>query len=273
MRTANRVRRVTDTARPELGRPGAGRPDAGGLQVVSRAAQILRMLDAEHAEVRINEVAEELAIGRTSAHRYLQSLAAEGFLQRSGDDAGAYRLGPLLAGLGASMLASNRVVDLGRPLLQELADSTGETAVLGIWTGTSAVAMLCEEPRGKAVNMTVRIGAPLQADSAQGIAFLAHLRDARAVERALARATEEQRERVPDLVDDARRRGFATSGTVLPGVAAIAAPVFEGSGEIAATIALIAATEVLGGPRLGRLSTDLRATAARLSRQLGFVAG
>jgi DNA-binding IclR family transcriptional regulator len=255
---------VTDTARAR-----AGRPDAGGLQVVSRAAQILRMLDAEHVEVRINEVAEELAIGRTSAHRYLQSLAAEGFLQRAGE--GAYRLGPLLAGLGAAMLASNRVVDLGRPLLQQLADATGETAVLGIWTGTNAVAVLCEEPRGKAVNMTVRIGAPLQADSAQGIAFLANLRDPRAVERVLARASAEQRERVPDLVDDARRRGFATSGTVLPGVAAIAAPVFEGSGQIAATIALVAATEVLGGPRLVPLAAELRATAKLLSEQLGHV--
>jgi DNA-binding IclR family transcriptional regulator len=265
MSVATRLRRVTDSARPD-----AGKPDPGGLQVVSRVAEILRMLDAERSEVRINEVAELLGIGRTSAHRYLQSLAAEGFLQRAGD--GAYRLGPLLAGLGATMLASNRVVDLGRPLLQELADATGETAVLGIWSGTNAVAVLCEEPRGKAVNMTVRIGAPLQADSAQGVAFLAHLRDARAVERALARATDEQQERVPDLVDDARRRGFATSGTVLPGVAAIAAPVFEGSGEISATVALVAATEVLGGSRLGRLATELQATAARLSQQLGHLA-
>lgn len=268
MRTATRVRRVTDSARSE-----AGRPDAGGLQVVSRAAQILRMLDAEHAEVRINEVAEELGIGRTSAHRYLQSLAAEGFLQRSGADAGAYRLGPLLAGLGAAMLASNRVVDLGRPLLQELADTTGETAVLGIWTGTSAVAMLCEEPRGKAVNMTVRIGAPLQADSAQGVAFLANLRDDRAVQRALSRATDEQRMRLPGLIADARERGYATSGAVLPGVAAIAAPVLEGAGEIAATIALIAASEVLAGPRLDELAAALKATADDLSLQLGFVAG
>lgn len=265
MSTATRVRRVTDSARTD-----AGRPDAGGLQVVSRAAQILRMLDAEHAEVRINEVAEELGIGRTSAHRYLQSLAAEGFLQRSGADAGAYRLGPLLAGLGAAMLASNRVVDLGRPLLQELADATGETAVLGIWTGTSAVAMLCEEPRGKAVNMTVRIGAPLQVDSAQGVAFLANLRDERAVQRALSRASDDQRMRVPALVEEARQRGYATSGTVLPGVAAIAAPAFEGSGDIVATIALVAASEVLAGPRLEELAAELRATAARLSAQLGF---
>jgi DNA-binding IclR family transcriptional regulator len=268
MRTANRVRRVIDSARSE-----AGRPDAGGLQVVSRAAQILRMLDAEHAEVRINEVAEELAIGRTSAHRYLQSLAAEGFLQRSGADAGAYRLGPLLAGLGAAMLASNRVVDLGRPLLQELAEATGETAVLGIWSGTNAVAVLCEEPRGKAVNMTVRIGAPLQADSAQGIAFLAHLRDERAVQRALERATDAQRERVPGLVEDARARGFSTSGSVLPGVGAIAAPAFDGTGEIAATVALVSASEVLDGPSLGELAGALRTTARRLSTQLGFIAG
>ncbi|MCH1883976.1 IclR family transcriptional regulator [Agrococcus sp. ARC_14] len=254
---------MSDTARAD-----AGKPDAGGLQVVSRAAQILRMLDAEHTELRINEVAAELEIGRTSAHRYLQSLAAEGFLARVGD--GAYRLGPLLAGLGAAMLASNRVVDLGRPLLQELAEATGETAVLGIWTGTNAVAVLCEEPRGKSVNMTVRIGAPLQADSAQGIAFLAHLREQPTVERVLRRATDAQRERVPGLVEEARTRGYATSASVLPGVAAIAVPAFDSSGQVAATVALVAASSVLEGDAREALAAELQATAARLSAQLGF---
>ena len=168
---------------------------------------------------------------------------------------------------------STRVVDLGRPLLQELAGSTGETAVLAIWTGTSAVAMLCEEPHGKSGTVDVRIGASLPADSAQGVAFLASLRDEAVVQRAMASATEEERLRLPGLIEDARQRGYAASGTILPGVTAIAAPVHDGSGEIAATIAIIARTEVLAGTRLDELASALKATADDLSLQLGFVAG
>lgn len=168
---------------------------------------------------------------------------------------------------------NDRVVELGRPLLQELAGSTGETAVLGIWTGTSAVAMRCEEPPGKVGSADVRIGAPLPADSAQGVAFLASLRDDGVVQRAMASATEEERLRLPGLIEDARQRGYATSGTVTSGTAAIAVPVHEGSGEIAATIAIIAASEVLTGPRLDELVSALKATADDLSLQMGFVAG
>ena len=95
----------------------------GGLQVISRAAQILRMLDAQRPEVRINDVAAELGIGRTSAYRYLQSLAVEGFLERVGDG-GSYRLGPLLAGLGASVLSESGVIEVAGPFLEQLAGTT-----------------------------------------------------------------------------------------------------------------------------------------------------
>lgn len=245
----------------------AGRSEnAGGLQVVARTAQILRMFDADRAELRINDVAEELQIGRTSAHRYLQSMAAEGFVQRVGD--GSYRLGPLLAGLGATLLSGTRVVELAKPFLAQLAEATGETAVLGIWTGANAVAVLCEEPPGKAVNMTVRIGSALPVDSAQGICFLAHLDDEATTARAL-RGVERKRDAVLALIDEARTAGFAESGAVIPGVGAIAAPVFESTGHITATVAIVAPLETLQAPHRDAMARSMLATATAVSRQLG----
>ncbi|MDO9396361.1 MAG: helix-turn-helix domain-containing protein, partial [Herbiconiux sp.] len=105
---------MTDSERPE---------GAGNLQVVARTAQILRMFDAQRAELRINDVADELEVGRTSAHRYLQSMAVEGMLQRVGD--GSYRLGPLLTGLGATMLSNTRAVEIADPFLRQLAEAGG----------------------------------------------------------------------------------------------------------------------------------------------------
>lgn len=242
------------------------RPDSGGLQVVTRTAQILRLFDADRTTVRSALVEQELGIGRTSAHRYLQSMATEGLLQRAGD--GAYRLGPLLAGLGSAMLTRNRVIDLGRPLIRELADTSDQTAVLGIWTGTNAVAMLCEEPRGKTVHMTVRIGAPLPLDSAQGIAFLASQPDDSTLERVLRGESDEERRRLQQLVADARALGYARSAAVLPGVGAVAVTVRDASGEAVATIATIAATEMLTDARLETLIPQLRTTADQLGTQL-----
>ena len=242
------------------------KPDSGGLQVVARTAQILRLLDSDRTTVRINLVADELGIGRTSAHRYLQSMASEGLLQRAGD--GAYRLGPLLAGLGAAMLTRTRVVDLGRPLIKDLAEDSEETAVLGIWTGSNAVAMLCEEPRGKTVNMTVRIGAPLPLDSAQGIAFLASQTDNTTLERVLRDAEDAERARILSLVEDATSLGYARSASVLPGVGAVAVVARDSAGEPVATVATIAATEMLTDARLEALVPKLESAARQLSDQL-----
>lgn len=243
------------------------RPEgAGNLQVVARAAQILRMFDVQRAELRINDVADELEIGRTSAHRYLQSMAVEGMLQRVGD--GSYRLGPLLTGLGATMLSSTRAVEIADPFLRQLAEACGETTVLGIWTGANAVAVLCKEPPGKTVNMTVRIGAALRADSAQGLCFLSYLDDEAVLARSL-RGTDLDRETFLNRIAETTQRGYAVSDAVLPGIGAIAAPVFDGTGTVAATVAIVAPLETLRGDRLAALATPLIATANTISHQLG----
>ncbi|MGO4692593.1 IclR family transcriptional regulator [Glaciibacter sp. 2TAF33] len=239
----------------------------GRLQVVARTAQILRMFDTGRADLRINDVADELLIGRTSAHRYLQSMAAEGLLQQGAD--GSYRLGPLLAGLGATMLSSTRVVETAEPFLAQLAEASGETAVLGIWTGSNAVAVLCKEPPGKTVNMTVRIGSALPVDSAQGICFLAYLDDEATTARAL-RGAEHKRASVLARIAEVLDRGHSSSGAVIPGVGAIAAPVFDRTGGIAATVAIVSSLETLQASHVDAMARSMRATAAAVSRQLGY---
>lgn len=240
---------------------------AGKLQVITRAAQILRMFDAYRTELRINDVADGLQIGRTSAHRYLQSMAVEGFLHQMGD--GSYRLGPLLVGLGATMLSNTRLIEIAEPFLAQLAETSRETVVLGIWTGANATAVLCTEPPGKTVNMTVRVGSPLPVDSAQGICLLAYLDDDATMIRAL-RGAEQKRDSVLARINETRERGFASSGEVIPGIGAIAAPVFDRTGAITATVAIIASRETLHGAEVDAMVRSMQSTAGAVSRQLGF---
>lgn len=238
---------------------------SGGLQVVSRSAQILRMFSSDRTEVRINDVAEELGIGRTSAHRYLQSLASEGFLQRVNEN--DYRPGPLIMGIAASMLTGPKIIDVAEPLLAALAEQTGQTAVLGLWSGSSAVAVASKEPSGKSVNMTVRIGAPLGPQSAQGLAFLAWGSPA-GRDRVLAKLGP-ARTAVERKLGEAAAAGYTASEAVIEGVAAIAAPVFDAGGTIIATLALVAPVGVLDTTSASRDVAELKATASSLSGLLG----
>lgn len=242
---------------------------ATGLQVISRSAQILRMLGAGHTTLRLIDVVNELQIGRTTAYRYLQSLANEGLLSAGGD--GSYGLGPLVAGLGATMLSEARHIDVASPFLEQLAENTGETSVLGIWTGGSAVAVLCKESPGKPVSMRVRIGAALPADAAQSIVFLANQKSKFAVERSLNDLPTGRSERARLAVEAARLDGFAVSDVVLSGVSAIAAPVFDASGRIAATIALVAPTSNLKTAADGKHVELLLSTSYAISHELGAI--
>lgn len=238
---------------------------SGGLQVVARSAQILRMFTSIRTAVRINDVAEELRIGRTSAHRYLQSLAAEGFLQRVNES--DYQLGPLIIDLAASMAGRLRIVDAAGPVLEQLAIDSGQTAVLGIWSGASAVAVACKEPPGKSVNVTVRIGAPLGPRSAQGRAFLVWGPNS-VKERSLAALKQDH---VEDgaLLEVARTSGFTESSAITDGVAAIAAPVYDRLEQMLATIAVVAPVGVLNTAAGSAHTTALLAAARDLSTSLG----
>jgi len=238
---------------------------AGGLQVVARSARILRMFDAERTDVRINDVAAELGIGRTSAYRYLQSLSAEGFLARVNEN--DYRLGPLILGLAASMTGRADLLEVAGPELERLAGSVRQTAVLGIWSGSSAVAVACKEPSGKSVNMTVRIGAPLGPDSAQGLAFATWGSDevrARSLREAGDRA-----DAVLKAAEEARDRGYTHSAAVLDGVDAVAVPIRDVAGVMVGTLALVAPTGVLDASTSSPHVAGLRQVAADLSSALG----
>ena len=99
------------------------------MSQLSRATLILRAL-AQHPEGRTAmEVAADVGLPRSTAHRLLQCLAAEE-LATQGSDGKRYRLGPTLASLGISV--QSRLVALLHPLVAELSEATVETVDVSI---------------------------------------------------------------------------------------------------------------------------------------------
>ena len=109
--------------------------DEGSQYILSSLDHALDVLGLffEREELTAAQAARELGVSRTAAFRMLYTLEAKGYLTRSPE--GGYRLGIKLFSLGA--LAQSRMVLTGlvRPYLTQLADSTGETAHLGIMDG------------------------------------------------------------------------------------------------------------------------------------------
>ena len=110
-------------------RPGQpARPD-GGVQVIARAAEIMRLLRRSPGGLTQAELMEELGLARTTVHRILAALETAGFVT-SGRSRGRFRLGPEIARL-AEAARHTLILDL-RPYLEELSRTLNETVDLSV---------------------------------------------------------------------------------------------------------------------------------------------
>jgi DNA-binding IclR family transcriptional regulator len=108
----------------------AARSDrAQGVQVLSRAAEILRLLKMNSSGLTQAEIAGKLGLARTTVHRLLKALAEEDFVQAVAST-NRYRLGGEIVHL-ADAVRSALVAEV-HPILQRLSNDIDETVDLSI---------------------------------------------------------------------------------------------------------------------------------------------
>lgn len=242
------------------------RQPKGDIQVIARSAQVLQMFSGPQKSIRVVDVAPLLGVGRTTAHRYLSSLAAAGFLERDND---GYVIGPLLVQLGVQAMSSMLVLEIAEPYLQRLCDETALTAVLGLWGGQNLVVARSQEPRDQLINLSVRVGSPLPIDSAQSMVAMSFM-EKDIVERRLSLVNSAVAKQVRATSDEVLQNGFAVSDTVTHGVRSIAAPVLDGRGMLCATIAVVGTVFTVPADLQSGQVLSLLTTAEQMSRDLGY---
>ena len=107
-----------------------------GVQVIARAASILRLLEERPEGLTLAEIARDVGLARSTVQRILAALAAEDFVVEAQPGRGA-RIGPGLARIASSLVAN--VTELLHARLVALRDEFGETVDLSILSGGSAV--------------------------------------------------------------------------------------------------------------------------------------
>jgi len=110
--------------------------DRQGIQVIARAAAILRRLEQEPEGCNLAELANQLELARSTVHRIVNALVDEGLVASAGSRAG-FKLGPALLRMAAS--ANVEIDRIARPMLQALARDLGETVDLSVLQGKTAV--------------------------------------------------------------------------------------------------------------------------------------
>src|SRR5882672_9972773 len=104
-------------------------PDKSGIQVISRAASILRALRDQPEGLSLGQIAERVDLPRSTVQRIVQALVAERLLMAA-SPTGRVRLGmEILA------LANNSKIDIveaAHQHLKALSAATGETVDLAV---------------------------------------------------------------------------------------------------------------------------------------------
>ena len=108
------------------------------VPAVERSFRILDLLSRSSSPLGTSEVARRLRLAKSTAHGLLRSLEAVGAVQEVHQ---RYRLGPTMERLATIGELRRR----WRPVLQRLADGSGETAFLGQLRG-NRVAIVDEVP-------------------------------------------------------------------------------------------------------------------------------
>jgi DNA-binding IclR family transcriptional regulator len=104
---------------------------ASGVQVINRAAEILRLLQTSSTGMTQVEIAGKLSLARTTVHRILGALEEEGFVTTGqGGARPRYRLGGEIPRLASAV--RRQLIDQMHPLLQALSRATDETADLSV---------------------------------------------------------------------------------------------------------------------------------------------
>jgi DNA-binding IclR family transcriptional regulator len=110
--------------------------DRSGIQVIARAAAVLRSLERQPQGLSLAEIAARVALPRSTVQRIVAALAEEGLLMSASPSA-RVKLGPALMQLASA--ASGGIERTALPLMQHLSHLADETVDLSVLKGDSVV--------------------------------------------------------------------------------------------------------------------------------------
>ncbi|MFK7752118.1 MAG: IclR family transcriptional regulator [Sedimentitalea sp.] len=110
--------------------------ERSGIQVIARAAAILRVLKSEPTGASLGQIAKSVDLPRSTVQRIVAALQEERLVISNPSGRGL-RLGPEISALAQAM--RNDVIETCRDLLVALAETTGETADLSVMRGDGMI--------------------------------------------------------------------------------------------------------------------------------------
>lgn len=242
--------------------------------LLDRCVDVTELLAGASGPLRLSDIAQQLDLPKSAAHRLLRELCDRGWMEQVGID-GPYRLTLRFGLLGGRVLRASGLLENTQPLLDQLAVRTRELARLTVVTGhaLSWLSSAQGAPPGLMYQPTMD-GAPVLHATANGKAFLATFDDATALRiarsvglgvcqptpRTVADETALARE-----LTAVRQRGYGLADQEAEmGVTAVAVAIRGRSGIVRGTVSVAGPSLRFPPARIPELAKQLNDTAAAL---------
>lgn len=245
---------------------------------MDRAVELLLLMGKNRRDMGVTELAKELGVQKSTMHSMLQTLMLRGFVRQT--DNGRYTLGYGLIKLGEACAEQLDIRDIARPFMIELANESGEIALLAVLSGTELIIIEKAEPQRPffiipkfdfSITLhSTAIGKVLLANAPA--AFIDELL-ARGVKR-FTPYTLTDRDALAQELAKVRAQGYAVGcNETIEGVTCIAVPVHDAAGKVAAALSVSSASSMLEAQRHATLINLLKEKAGKIARRLGYQAG
>jgi IclR family KDG regulon transcriptional repressor len=248
-----------------------------GVQAVVLALRILEFLAPQRAPTGVTSLAQALGTTKSRIFRHLRTLVQQGYIVQAADSE-RYQIGPQLVRLGLLVGESFDLTTVAQPILRELRDALGHSAVIA-QAEAEGVRVLARISGTSAVEIHVKPGSllPLHS-SAQGKVALAFGEEelrTRVLRSRLVIHTPStiiQPAALEKEIKRTREQGWAVApNEAMVGLNALAAPVFDAAGALAGTIAIVDSIQFIGAEPSEQQIRLTCAAAKRISKALGYL--
>lgn len=250
-----------------------------GVQAVLFALQILEHVAVQREAIGVTTLAEHFGTNKSRIFRHLKTLAQQGYVVQ--DEASErYRVGARLIALCNAISDNVDIVREAGVVMRKVRNTLNHSVVLSMMD-RGGVRVITVESGTSAVEITVKPGSLLDYhSSAQGKIALAYGTPALCQQVIADGLVAHTPQTITDgkvlekELEQIKKQGWSTSpNEAVTGLNALATPIFDATGQVIATIAIVDSVQFIG-KRPTELQIETMLNAGRsISENMGFKPG
>jgi DNA-binding IclR family transcriptional regulator len=269
------IARLVQSSEPNIDDEAEDR-QRGGVQSLGRAFAILEAVARHREGIGLAELSKLLGLHNSTTFHLAKTLVSLGYIRQERDSK-RYRVGRPLFALAASALDEIEMVNLAKPIMEELSRETGESSHFAVRMG-DAVVVIARTSGPGAFQLADRVGVVRPAHcTALGKIILASLRPdqlKRFLERVELKPSTKKSIIDPALllreIAEVRRNAIAfDDGEFNLEVRCVAVPVYNFTGDVVGALGISGPIWRMSDQALQGRAKAVRAAANRLSHEFG----